>query len=153
MPLLGSVLGVHLEDNELTQGFDAKLRKSSLESLLLRYLRVRFAEQPSVLWLEDCHWIDSLSSDLLEVLVRGLADLPVLVILTYRVGSFSAPKSAHTTVMELERRGPEACDGRLPGPPEELYGHAATRPPPKSVECPQLRPPPAKTAAKEWVPE
>ncbi|HZQ87207.1 MAG TPA: tetratricopeptide repeat protein [Acidimicrobiales bacterium] len=128
LPLLGAVLGVHLEDNDLTRGFDAKLRKSSLESLLLRYVRARFATQPMVLWLEDCHWIDSLSSDLLEVLVRGLPDLPILVLLTYRVGSFTAPKSPRTTVTELERLDEAACDALLRVRLAELYGADAVPP-------------------------
>jgi class 3 adenylate cyclase/tetratricopeptide (TPR) repeat protein len=128
LPLLGAVLGLHLEDNDLTRGFDAKLRKSSLESLLLRYLSVRFAEQPFVLWLEDCHWIDSLSSDLLEAVVRGLPDLPLLVLLTYRAGSFAAPKSARTTSIELERLDPVACEQLLTLRLEELYGADASAP-------------------------
>jgi tetratricopeptide (TPR) repeat protein len=37
-----------------------------------------------VLVLEDCHWIDPLSRDLLEVLGRATADLPVLIVLAYR---------------------------------------------------------------------
>ena len=41
-------------------------------------------EQPVVLVLEDCHWIDELSRDLLEVLARAAAGLPVLIVLAYR---------------------------------------------------------------------
>ena len=55
--------------------FDAKLRKTSLEGLLAECLR-RAGEELIVLVLEDCHWIDPLSRDLLEVLagrLRGCA--------------------------------------------------------------------------------
>src|SRR5205085_2085192 len=34
--------------------------------------------------LEDCHWLDALSHDLLEVLGRASANLPVLIAMTYR---------------------------------------------------------------------
>ncbi len=34
--------------------------------------------------LEDCHWIDELSRDLLEALVRSATSLPVLFVLAYR---------------------------------------------------------------------
>ena len=39
---------------------------------------------PLVLVLEDCHWLDPLSRDLLEVLARALAGLRVLLVLAYR---------------------------------------------------------------------
>src|SRR6185295_14449480 len=41
-------------------------------------------EAPVILVLEDCHWIDPLSRDLLEVLGRTMANLPVLIVLAYR---------------------------------------------------------------------
>ena len=47
-----------------------ELRKTSLEALLADALR-GLASEPLVLVLEDCHWIDALSRDLLEVLARG----------------------------------------------------------------------------------
>ncbi len=47
-------------------------------------LRARTGREPIVLVLEDCHWIDALSRDLLEVVGRAAADLPVLVVLAYR---------------------------------------------------------------------
>jgi adenylate cyclase len=83
-PLLGGLVGVDIADSELTRGFDAKLRKASLESLLAELLRGRAVHEPIVLVLEDCHWIDELSRDLLEVLARVAAGLPVLIVLAYR---------------------------------------------------------------------
>lgn len=86
-PLLSAVLGLDLPDNELTATFDAKLRKASLEDLLARVLRARVEREPIILVLEDCHWIDALSRDLLEVLGRSTAALPVLFVLAYRPAS------------------------------------------------------------------
>ena len=83
-PLLGALLGVSIPDNELTRSFEAELRKTSLEALLADCLRARAAEEPLVLVLEDCHWIDALSRDLLEVLARTVSSLPVLILLAYR---------------------------------------------------------------------
>ncbi len=65
-PLLETVLGLEIPDNDLTAALDAKLRKASLEDLLATCLRARAAGEPLVLVLEDCHWIDALSRDLLE---------------------------------------------------------------------------------------
>jgi class 3 adenylate cyclase/tetratricopeptide (TPR) repeat protein len=83
-PLLAPVIGLEIPDTELTASFDAKLRKSSLEDLLSRLLRARASREPVVLVLEDCHWIDALSRDLLEALGRSAAAAPVLFVLAYR---------------------------------------------------------------------
>jgi class 3 adenylate cyclase/tetratricopeptide (TPR) repeat protein len=83
-PLLDALLGISIPDSELTQSFDAELRKTSLEALLADCLRARAGEEPLVLVLEDCHWIDALSRDLLEVLARAVPSLRVLILLAYR---------------------------------------------------------------------
>lgn len=84
LPLLALLLNLPIPDNELTRSLDAKLRKASLEALLVDYLRTRASGTPLLLVLEDCHWIDPLSQDLLEVIGRNLADLPVLLLVVYR---------------------------------------------------------------------
>ncbi|MEI7744620.1 MAG: AAA family ATPase, partial [Chloroflexota bacterium] len=84
LPLLADVVGISIADSGLTGSFDAKLRKASLEDLLADLLRTRAAEAPFVVILEDCHWIDELSRDLLRVLLRTAASLPVLFVLAYR---------------------------------------------------------------------
>jgi adenylate cyclase len=84
LPLLGAVLNIAIPDTELTRSLDAKLRKESLESLLVDCLRARAAEMPLLLVLEDCHWLDPLSHDLAETIARAIADLPILMILAYR---------------------------------------------------------------------
>ena len=83
-PLLGSVLNLPIPDNDFTRTFDAKLRKTSLEALLVDCLRARAREAPLFLALEDCHWLDPLSHDLLEVVARAIVGLPVLVLMAYR---------------------------------------------------------------------
>ena len=73
-----------IEDNGLTSSFDAKLRKTSLETLLADCLRARTRAEPLVVVLEDCHWLDPLSRDLLQVLARALPGLKCLFIVAYR---------------------------------------------------------------------
>jgi len=84
LPLLDAALNLPIPDNDLTRSFDAKLRKASLEGLLVECLRARTKFGPLLLVLEDCLWIDPLSHDLLEELGRAIADLPVLIVLSYR---------------------------------------------------------------------
>ena len=110
-PLLGPVLGLSIPDNELTAAFDAKLRKASLESLLTECVRARGNAAPLVLALEDCHWLDPLSRDLLEALARACADRPVLLVLAYRpsaepgggVGIGNLPQFSEIVLDELDR--------------------------------------------------
>lgn len=84
MPVLSSVLKLQIPDNDLTQSFDARLRKSSLESMLVDCLRAKTKNTPMLIVLEDCHWIDPLSLELLEVLGRGIAERPVLLVVVTR---------------------------------------------------------------------
>ena len=70
-PLLSTVVGIDIPENDLTSALDAKVRKASLEDLIVTCLRARTGREPVVLVLEDCHWIDVLSRDLLEVVGRA----------------------------------------------------------------------------------
>jgi predicted ATPase/class 3 adenylate cyclase len=84
LPLLGAVLNLPLPDNDLTRSLDSKLRKTSLETLLVDCLRARARQGPLFFVLEDCHWLDALSDDLLEAIGKSVSDLPVLLVAVYR---------------------------------------------------------------------
>jgi predicted ATPase/class 3 adenylate cyclase len=89
LPLLGSVLGVPLPENDFTSALQPKDRKSQLETLLVKCLEfsARDAAEDGgglLLALEDLHWIDPVSSDLLELFAQAIENLPVLILLTYR---------------------------------------------------------------------
>jgi predicted ATPase/class 3 adenylate cyclase len=84
LPLLGAALNLPIPNNELTASFDAKLRKSSLEALLVDCLRARSQQAPILLISENCQWLDPLSYDLLEVVARAIVNMPVLLVLAYR---------------------------------------------------------------------
>ena len=83
-PLLDVVLGITSPDTELTASFDAKLRKTSLENLLADCLRAITRSEPRVLVLEDCHWLDPLSRDLLDVIARTVEHGRIQLVLAYR---------------------------------------------------------------------
>jgi adenylate cyclase len=88
-PLLDAVLGLDLPDNSFTQGLQPKDRKAVLEQLLVRCLAASAREVALdggalLLVLEDLHAADVLSVDLLVQLAQASAELPVLVLLSYR---------------------------------------------------------------------
>lgn len=84
LPLLGLVLDLPLPDNEFTSALDPKDRKSALEILLEDCLKSATRETPLLIVLEDLHWIDALSHDLLETLTRVSEHLPICFVLAYR---------------------------------------------------------------------
>lgn len=84
LPLLGQVLNLPIPDNDLTASLDARLRKTAREDLLAEVLHAQAQTRPLLLVLDDCHWLDPMSSDLLTVLGRAAANLPVLILLLYR---------------------------------------------------------------------
>jgi class 3 adenylate cyclase/tetratricopeptide (TPR) repeat protein len=84
LPLLGVLLDLPIPDTALTAAMDSALRKASLEALLLDCLRARAAATPLLLVIEDCHWLDPLSRDLLLAVARAIPTLPVLLLLAAR---------------------------------------------------------------------
>ena len=60
LPLLGALLNIEIPDSELTRSLDAKLRKTSLEALLVDCLRAKTRKTPLLLVLEACQWLDPL---------------------------------------------------------------------------------------------
>ena len=136
LPLLGPLLNLPIPDNDLTRQFDAKLRKSSLEWMLVDLLRSQAREASLVMVLEDTHWIDPLSLDLLEVLGPALSDLPVLVLLGYRPAADGVGRGSpttrwqHFTEIELTELAPQQAGQWIALKLAQLYG-------------PDLRPPEA----------
>jgi adenylate cyclase len=122
LPLLAAVLGISIDDNDLTRSFDAKLRKASLESLLVQYLTMRAQQEPILLVLEDCHWLDPLSADLLEAVSRVAATLPVLILATYRPGAFTTRALDNSTELDLNQLDPSSSRELLRSRLADLYG-------------------------------
>ncbi len=97
LPLLDIMLDLEIPDNEFTQSLEPQYRQSVLWTLLEECLRVAAAEEPILIVIEDLHWIDPLSHDLLEELARALAGSPICFVLAYR-----PPKLARLEAPRLE---------------------------------------------------
>ena len=139
LPLLGTALNLPIPDDDFTRSFDAKLRKDSLESLLADCLRGRARFGPLFLVLEDCHWIDPLSHDLLDVIGRAIADLPVLLVMSFRPldpqsgRALKVSQLPHFTEIKLTDFTPHEAE-RLIGLKLEQFFGAQTEIPPDFVE-------------------
>ena len=84
LPLLELVLGIPLPDNDFTEALEPQDRKGTLEALLEECLKSAVQEAPLLVVLEDLHWIDPLSHDLLETLARISENLPICFVAAYR---------------------------------------------------------------------
>nr|MBA3531662.1 tetratricopeptide repeat protein [Ardenticatenales bacterium] len=140
LPLLGPILNLPVPDNDLTRGFSPELRKLSSEAMLVDLLKARARslgakQQAMLLVLEDCHWLDAASHDLLEAIGRAIWNLPVLIVLAYRppgLARLEAPRvstlSYFTLLTLTELNEPEVADliaNRL----SHLYPHEEQSPP------------------------
>lgn len=96
---------------------------------LLGFLERAAASRPIVLALEDVHWADVASRDLLRFLVRGLRRSPVLVTLTMRTGEPLRAVAGPNFPAELARVGgavrielPRFSEGEVRALATELTG-------------------------------
>ena len=97
LPLLAAIFNLPIPDNDLTRALEGQLRKTSLEALLIDCLKARATATPLLLVLEDCHWLDPLSHDLLESLGRTIANSAILILLAYRPPELERLKTVRVT--------------------------------------------------------
>jgi DNA-binding CsgD family transcriptional regulator/tetratricopeptide (TPR) repeat protein len=87
-----------------------------------------WAEHPTVLAIEDIHWADDATLDALRYLIRRIADLPAVLVLTYRDDEADrggalysllgeASRSSHVRHLALRRLSPEAVRQLSAGSP------------------------------------
>ncbi|HEX2915846.1 MAG TPA: tetratricopeptide repeat protein [Chloroflexia bacterium] len=84
LPLLGPLLDTPLEENDFSRTLQPKDRRNVLTALLEECLKAAAQEEPVLVVLEDVHWIDPLSHDLLLALGKTIANSAVCFVLAYR---------------------------------------------------------------------
>lgn len=99
LPLLGVFLNRDIPENNFTRMLEPKYRQSALLALLEDCLRAAARQNPILIVLEDLHWVDALSLDLLENLIRGLADSSVCFILAYRPSHSDRPRMSRLELL------------------------------------------------------
>ena len=81
--LVAGLLDVGVPAGEAAAG-TSQLVKQQQYQLIVSALTQSARARPLVLWIEDAHWLDPSSADLLRDIVAASAALPVLVVLTMR---------------------------------------------------------------------
>jgi class 3 adenylate cyclase/DNA-binding winged helix-turn-helix (wHTH) protein len=84
-PLLSQLLGISL-DAEPLPNFSPEAWKRHLQHMCQQLILAQTATRPLCLLIEDGHWLDSSSRELLDQLVLSLLHRPILLLVTARPG-------------------------------------------------------------------
>lgn len=82
--LLASLLSIPLGNGLPVLELSQQRRKERTFEALIRQVKVVAGQAPAILLIEDAHWIDPSSRELLDLLIESVAELPLLVLVTYR---------------------------------------------------------------------
>jgi DNA-binding CsgD family transcriptional regulator len=83
-PRAGELAALLPEFGPPPSGTDPETARARLFELLLSLLEALADEQPVILVIEDVHWADRTTGDLLSFLARNLRDAAVLLLVTFR---------------------------------------------------------------------
>jgi len=104
LPLVAELLHIPAGDLYSPSVLNPHRKKEETFELLLNQLVVLAQSQPVLLVHEDVHWIDPSSREFLDRVVDRVADLPVLLLITFRP-EFQSPWTgpSHVTMLGLSR--------------------------------------------------
>jgi class 3 adenylate cyclase/tetratricopeptide (TPR) repeat protein len=109
--LLGPALGLL---DAASSDTDPAGSKAETLALLQDLLLAQVADRPLCVLVEDAHWIDPTTQELLNLLIDRLADLRVLLLITHRP-EFDLPWAtpAYLTRLAMNRLNARACAGLI----------------------------------------
>lgn len=84
LPVIGEVLGVPFSETKLTKYLDAKIRKQRFFDIVFDIIKFSAKKKTTCVILEDLHWIDSVSMELINYIGRNVADKKILFLLIFR---------------------------------------------------------------------
>jgi predicted ATPase len=104
MALVASLLSIPADERYPLPKLTPQQQKDRTLTALNDHLAGLAAEKPVLFVLEDAHWIDPTTLELMELAIERIRDLPVLIVVTYRP-EFSAPwvGEDHVTLLALNR--------------------------------------------------
>ena len=110
VPLIAALLGVPMDGRYPPLDLLPETRKRKTLEALLAQLEGLAQRQPLLSVLEDVHWFDPTSIELLGLILEQVQRLPVLIIITFRLEMTpSWPSFPHVTALMLNRLGRRAA--------------------------------------------
>jgi class 3 adenylate cyclase/tetratricopeptide (TPR) repeat protein len=138
-PLLGELLRVAIEDTPLTASLSPEQRHDRVLELVEALLLAEAKTQPLVLFIDDLHWGDASSLEILQRLAESAPQAPLLLLFGYRPDQAFQPPGAElasVTILRLRELPAEASlalvrellDGEPPPGLEPLIERAQGNP-------------------------
>src|SRR5262252_5509285 len=134
VPLLAEMLSVPLDGRYPALDLTPQRKKEKTFGALLRQLAGSAHRQPVLMIVEDLHWADPTSRELLDLAVEQTERLPVLLIATFRPEFqppwIGQPQVTMLALNRLDRRDRTALVAQIAGGkalPDEVIGQIADR--------------------------
>jgi class 3 adenylate cyclase len=110
IPLIAALLGIPLDGRYQPLDLMPQTQKRKTLEVLLSQLEGLAQRKPVLSVLEDAHWFDPTSIELLGLILERVQRLPVLVIITFRPEMTPPwPSFPHVTALMLNRLGRQAA--------------------------------------------
>jgi predicted ATPase len=103
-PLIAELLSVRGDGRYAPLDLTPQQRKSGTFAALLAQLQGLATQNPTLVVLEDAHWLDPTTLEFFGLVVERIQRLPVLLVVTFRP-EFSPPWTNHVHVMALALSG------------------------------------------------
>ncbi|MDC0715766.1 TOMM system kinase/cyclase fusion protein [Nannocystis bainbridge] len=134
VPLFAAVLAIPLDGRYAAPQLSPDLLKNRVQEALIRTVLALAAQRPTLLVVEDLHWSDQSTLELLELLVARMTEAPLMVVATSRP-EFAPnwPARPHLHRLALRRLSPHqtaamvALAARGQALPEELVAQLVAR--------------------------
>ncbi len=104
-PLIAELLELEADETELTASLDSRLRQQRLFDIVLQLIQHHARAQPLLLVIEDVHWADPTSLELLDYVARNVGSCPAALLILHRPRERLAGrwrKFAHVTEIALQ---------------------------------------------------
>jgi class 3 adenylate cyclase/predicted ATPase len=116
---IADLLSLSASDRYALPNLSPQRKKERTLEALIRQLEGLAHEQPVLMVFEDAHWVDPTSRELLDLTIERIRDLPVLLIVTFRI-EFQPPWTGQPQVMmltlnRLDRRDRSALVAQIAG--------------------------------------
>jgi class 3 adenylate cyclase len=84
LPIIGEMLGVSFKETSMTKFLDAKIKKQRIFDITFDFIKFIAKKKSVAIVIEDVHWADGASMELINYIGRNIKDKPILLILVYR---------------------------------------------------------------------
>lgn len=84
LPVIGEVMSVPFPETSLTKLLDAKIKKQRVFDIIFDFMKYITKSKPANIIIEDVHWADTASMELINYIGRNIEDKPILLTLVHR---------------------------------------------------------------------